>query len=94
MFILARENQVHAELSFNVGPSGRVLIPVEVDYSQDFGSSDHELWDTEFRTNVERLSEFSEFGSEQGVLQAAGYSGCALPFWPRFLCPLSGSYVR
>jgi proteasome lid subunit RPN8/RPN11 len=80
MFILAQENQVHAELTFNVGPGGRILIPVEIDYRQDFGPSNHELWDTEFKTNVERVKEFTEFGSEQSVLQAASYGGCALPY--------------
>jgi len=37
MFILAQGNRTYAKLSFNVGPGGQVLIPVEIDYSCEFG---------------------------------------------------------
>jgi len=52
LFVVAQNNKTYAKLSFNVGPGGQVLIPTEIDYSQDFGSSDHELWDTEYAANV------------------------------------------
>jgi len=38
VFIVAQDNKTYARLSFNVGPSGQMLIPIEVDYSQNFGA--------------------------------------------------------
>lgn len=52
MFILTRTGQCYARLRFNIGPGGEMIIPVEVDYSQPFGSSDFEAWDAEYRANV------------------------------------------
>jgi proteasome lid subunit RPN8/RPN11 len=52
MFIIAQNNDTYARLSFNVGPGGHVLIPVEIDYSRDFGPSNHEHWENEYETNV------------------------------------------
>ena len=52
LFVVARDNNTYAKLSFNVGPGGQVLIPTEIDYDLDFNGSDHELWDTEFANNV------------------------------------------
>jgi proteasome lid subunit RPN8/RPN11 len=52
LFVVARDNNTYAKLSFNVGPGGQVLIPTEIDYSRDFVSSDHDLWDTEYVANV------------------------------------------
>jgi hypothetical protein len=61
MFILAENNKTYAKLSFNVGPKGEILIPVEVDYSQDFGPSDHKLWDEEYKANVSQVAWLSDF---------------------------------
>jgi proteasome lid subunit RPN8/RPN11 len=52
MFIIAQNNDTYTRLSFNVGPGGHVLIPVEIDYSRDFGPSNHEHWENEYNTNV------------------------------------------
>lgn len=52
MFILAEDNHSYARLTFNVGPGGRVLIPVEVDCSRDFGPSDRQTWDAEYAANI------------------------------------------
>jgi hypothetical protein len=52
MFILARGGQTHARLRFHVGPGGEMTIPVSVDYSRPFPSSDHEGWKTEYLANV------------------------------------------
>jgi proteasome lid subunit RPN8/RPN11 len=52
MCVVAQDGSVYARLSFNIGPGGQVLIPVEVDYSQPFAGSDHEGWDKEYETNV------------------------------------------
>ena len=61
MFILAENNRTYAKLSFNVGPKGEILIPVEVDYSQAFGPSDHKLWDEEYQANVSHAAWLSDF---------------------------------
>jgi proteasome lid subunit RPN8/RPN11 len=55
MFVVAENNRTYAKLSFNVGPGGQVLIPTQIDYSQEFGSSDRELWDTEYAANVKAI---------------------------------------
>ncbi len=52
MFILARGGKCFARLRFSVGPSGEMVIPVEVDYGGPFGPSDCEVWEAEYRTNV------------------------------------------
>lgn len=52
MCIVAQDNSTYARLSFNVGPGGSILIPVEVDYSHEFGRSDHESWDAEYARDV------------------------------------------
>ena len=52
MFVLAQNNHTYARLGFNVGPCGQMLIPVEVDYSRAFGSSEHEKWDAEYNANI------------------------------------------
>lgn len=53
MFIIAQNNRAYVRLRFNVGPGGHVLIPVQVDFSDDFGPSNHELWDAEYNANIE-----------------------------------------
>lgn len=52
MCIVAQDNSAYARLSFNIGPGGQILIPVEVDYSQDFGPSDHSAWDAQFQADI------------------------------------------
>ena len=52
LFVVAQDNGTYARLRFNVGPGGQVLIPTEIDYGLDFGSSDHDMWDTEYATNI------------------------------------------
>ena len=55
MFVVAENNKTYSQLSFNVGPGGRVLIPTQIDYSQEFDSTDRELWDTEYAANVKAI---------------------------------------
>ena len=64
MFILARGGKSYARLRFNVGPGGSVVIPVVVDYSQPFGPSDHDAWETEYQANIKPESLFKSFGSQ------------------------------
>jgi len=52
MVILAKGGRSYARLRFNVGPGGRLLIPVEVDYSRRFGPSDFDAWEAEYRVNI------------------------------------------
>jgi len=52
MLVVAQENHVHSRLRFNVGPGGEVLVPVRVDYNADFGPSDKEAWELEYRSNI------------------------------------------
>lgn len=52
MFILARGGQTHARLRFHVGPGGEMNIPVRVDYSRPFSSSNQEGWRAEYLANV------------------------------------------
>jgi proteasome lid subunit RPN8/RPN11 len=52
LFVVAQDNKTYAKLSFNVGPGGQLLIPVGIEYRQDFEASDQELWDTEYNANV------------------------------------------
>jgi len=52
MVILCQDSHSYARLSFNVGPGGQVLIPVEVDYRYPFGPSDHPAWQDEYKQKV------------------------------------------
>ena len=80
MFILAGNNSCYARLSFNVGPGCQVLIPVEVDYSPDFGPSDKEAWDSEYQANV-RVVDWLDTPAqvhERPALSYSDYSGLCL----------------
>jgi proteasome lid subunit RPN8/RPN11 len=52
MFILADNDRTYVRLGFNVGPGGQILIPVTVDYSDDFGATDKQAWDAEYEANI------------------------------------------
>jgi hypothetical protein len=80
MFILAEDNRAYARLSFNVGPGGQILILARVDFSCDFGPSDHRLWDAEYDANV-KVEHVSSRLAESGREPAdAGLSGLGLPY--------------
>lgn len=53
MCIIAQGNQSYAQVRFNVGPGGQILIPVQVDYSEPFEGSNHKAWHQEFKENVQ-----------------------------------------
>jgi len=81
MFIVAQNNRSYAKLSFNVGPGGQILIPVEIDYSRDFSSSDKCSWDTEYKKNVEAADWFFEPDNINETSKICNdYSGLALPY--------------
>jgi proteasome lid subunit RPN8/RPN11 len=52
MAVVAQDGSTYARLSFNVGPGGQILIPTDVDYSRDFGPSDHSAWDRQYEADV------------------------------------------
>jgi len=52
MFVLGRGGKTYARLRFNVGPGGEAVIPVAVDYSREFGPSNHEAWKAEYQSNL------------------------------------------
>jgi hypothetical protein len=55
MFILAEGGQSYARLQFGVGPGGSLLIPVVVDYSRPFASSDYGTWEQEYLDHVQEI---------------------------------------
>jgi proteasome lid subunit RPN8/RPN11 len=54
MFIIARGGQTYAQLAYNVGPPGSMVIPVHVDYRRAFVASDHAAWAQEYKDNVQQ----------------------------------------
>jgi hypothetical protein len=52
MAIVSQDNQTYARISFNIGPGGQVLIPVQVDYSKPFEATDSLAWEQEFKRNI------------------------------------------
>ena len=80
MFVLAQDNKTYAKLSFNVGPGGQVLIPVGIDYSQDFGASNHERWDTEYTANIKAAEWLTSRTKKQENSANLDLSGYALPY--------------
>lgn len=81
MFILAQNDKTYARISFNVGPGGQVLIPVAVDYHDDFGATDKQAWDVEYQANIIPATWPSQFGSnsDQPESVADELSSYALP---------------
>ena len=80
MFVVAQNNKTYARLSFNIGPGGQVLIPVEIDYGQDFGPSDHELWDAEYNANVKAIEWLSDQTNKVIKSSRDDLSGYAFPY--------------
>ncbi len=79
LFVVAQDNKTYAKLSFNVGPGGQVLIPVGIDYSQDFGASNQELWDTEYTANIKAAEWLSTRTRKQENSANHDLSAYALP---------------
>jgi proteasome lid subunit RPN8/RPN11 len=55
MAIVAQDSSTYARLSFNLGPGGQILIPTEVDYTREFGASDHSNWDAQYQADVQPM---------------------------------------
>jgi hypothetical protein len=56
MFILARGGKSYARLRYNMGPGIDAELPVEVDYSRPFASSDESRWQEEYFAKVRKPS--------------------------------------
>ncbi len=81
MFVLARGGKTYARLRFNVGPGGEVVVPVRVDYACEFGPSDHEAWEAEYRANVRAETWTGTSGLESQRSLTAAESGCLADDW-------------
>ena len=79
MLIVAQNDKTYAKLSFNVGPGGQVLIPVEIDYANDFGPSNQELWDAEYAANIAAVEWLREQPSNKEEAAGNELSRYALP---------------
>jgi hypothetical protein len=80
MFVLAQDGSTYVRLSFNIGPGGQILIPTEVDYSQEFGPSSHDAWDAEYATNI-AATEWPSLPLLKAPKPAeASVPGCSLPY--------------
>jgi len=79
MFIIARGGKSYARLSFNVGPGGQVVIPVEVDYSLPFGPSDQEAWEVEYEASIEVSKCYGVFGGQHHAGFAEDIAGYSCP---------------
>jgi proteasome lid subunit RPN8/RPN11 len=66
MAIVAQDDSTYARLSFNIGPGSQILMPAEVDFSGDFGGTDHSSWDTEYEANVKAMEWLSRPALTEG----------------------------
>jgi len=55
MAVVAQDNSTYARLTFNIGPRGQILIPTDVNFSRDFGASDHRAWDAQYQADVKPM---------------------------------------
>lgn len=72
MFVLARGGKSYARLRFNVGPGGEAVIPIEVDYSREFGPTDRETWKAEYQGNIKPGSWTWSLGETCGASPGKG----------------------
>jgi len=79
MVIVAQDNSTYARLSFNVGPGGQVLIPTAIEYSQEFGPTDHEAWEAEYTANVTALDWFNVMPAGDAQRDKSESHACTLP---------------
>jgi hypothetical protein len=93
MFILARGGQTFARLRLNAGPGGDLVLPVEVDFTQEFPAAAQATWEQEYHQAVhveqlvtwqprpERRLSFARSLIECGDRGKATDSYLADPFW-------------
>ncbi len=56
------------------------MIPVEIDYSRDFGPSDHELWDAEYAANINAVEWLTNQKVKEDNSTKQDLTGYALPY--------------
>ena len=80
MFIVGQDDSTYARLSFNVGPGGQVLIPTAIDYSHQFGPTDHETWEAEYAANVTALDWLNTAPTNEAQKDTGAAHTGALPY--------------
>jgi proteasome lid subunit RPN8/RPN11 len=75
MCIVAQDDSTYARLGFNIGPGGQILIPTDIDFSQDFGPSDHSAWDARFQADVQPMEWLNRPASTQEKPAANSQAG-------------------
>lgn len=58
ILVLARGGRTYARLQFNVGPTGSMEIPVEVDFHQPFDAAGQVAWKREYADAVEKEADW------------------------------------
>jgi len=72
MFILARGGESYARLGLSGGPGAELLLPVEIDFSRPFPSSDEAAWEQEYLAAVREERRYQPFTEERLLVSAAG----------------------
>lgn len=80
LFVVDRMNKTYARLSFNIGPGANMLIRVQVDYNRDFGPSDHDQWDAEYKANIVAENRFSTNRKNSNEKTESDIHDYALPY--------------
>jgi proteasome lid subunit RPN8/RPN11 len=75
MCIVAQDDSTYARLGFHIGPGGQILIPTDIDFSQDFGPSDHSAWDARFQADVQPMEWLNRPASTQEKPAANSQAG-------------------
>ena len=57
-----------------------MLVPTKIDYSLDFGPSDHELWDTEYAANIKATEWLNDQTDLESIAADYDLSSYALPY--------------
>jgi proteasome lid subunit RPN8/RPN11 len=66
MAVVAQDDSTCARLHFNIGPGSQILIPTAVDFSGDFGGTDHGAWDVEYEADVQEMEWLTRPALPQG----------------------------
>jgi len=80
LFVVAQDNRTYAKLRFNGGPCGDILLPTGIDYSQDFGPSDCDLWDAEYAATVKAIEWLPDKHNAEQHLDDHDLGDYALPY--------------
>jgi len=59
MFILACDGSRYSRLRFNEGPTAELMVPIEIDFRQEFPATNFTQWRQEYLANIEIHDAFS-----------------------------------